>query len=434
MPTDAHYLVVSTSHPATLAAYDIYASDWIGHGPRVRSIFKAADEDPGCALVNAHAAAVHMALESAQGFKTARRYLTCARKAARDATAREQAFAKAVHDWWRGSPQSALKQLRAILSVSPHDIVTAKWAQYLAFNMGDAPAMLDVATAIMPAHRDTAEAWSMLAFAREQMNDLPLAEDAVNRALVLKPTDPWAHHAMAHVLEGQGRIDEGVAFLTARAAGWADRSIFVRGHNYWHLALLHLDRDEPKRALQIFDDHLWGTWPEFAQEQIGAISALWRLELRGADVGDRWRPVVARVIERWHEHILPFHDLHFVYALARAERRQEVVEFVASMTRHGEKDMTGVWDSLAVPCAKGLIAYAEGRFADAADYITPTLTRLRLVGGSHLQRDVFTQTWIDAALRAGRDSAVADVLARRASTRPAVKETHRLLKRARAAA
>jgi tetratricopeptide (TPR) repeat protein len=145
----------------------------------------------------------------------------------------------------------------------------------------------------------------MLAFAHEQSGDIARAEDAARRALSLNAADPWAHHALAHVMEAQGRIDEGVAFLTERAPMWKDRSIFVREHNHWHLALMHLDRDEPARALDIFDKHLWGEWPDFAQEQIGAISALWRLELRGLDVADRWRPVVDKVVARWHEHILP---------------------------------------------------------------------------------------------------------------------------------
>lgn len=434
MLKDAHDLALSTAHPATVAAYDMYAADWIGYGTQVRSIFAAADADPGCAMVNAHAAAVHMALEAASGFRKARLHLTRARKAARDSSPREQAFVAAIHDWWRGNTGPAIKRLRAIVTEHPADIVSAKWAQYLAFNLGDAATMCDTAKDIMPAHRATAEAWGMLAFGHEQTNELELAEEAGRQALALKRSEPWAQHALAHVMETQGRIDEGIDFLTAHAPAWADRSIFIREHNYWHLALFHLDRDEPVRALQIFDDHLWGEWPEFAQEQIGAISALWRLELRGTYAGTRWNPVVAKVVERWHEHILPFHDLHFVYALARGGRRAQAKEFLASMARRGDKDDSGVWDSIAIPCAQGLVAYAEGRYDFAADLIGSVLPRLHLIGGSHAQRDVFTQTWIDAALRAGSHSAVAGVLSLRAKSRPTVKETHRLLKRVKAAA
>jgi tetratricopeptide (TPR) repeat protein len=418
MAKDLFDLDVTTDRADTLASYNVFAGDWIGYGPRVRSVFTAADADADCALVNANAAAVHMALEAAPGFKKARGYLRRARKVAGAATPREQAFVSAVADWWRGNAAGALKRLRGIVAEYPADIVAAKWAQYLAFNMGDARAMLEVAKATLPTHKETAAAWSMLAFAHEQNNAIGVAEEAAYRALELNAKDPWAHHAIAHVLETRGQVDAGVQFLTKHAPGWADRSIFVREHNYWHLALFHLEREESQRALEIFDKHLWGEWREFAQEQIGAISALWRLELRGANVGRRWEPVVGKVIERWHEHILPFNDLHFVYALARGGRHREAQEFLISMMRHGAKDVSGVWESVAIPCATGLIAYAGQRYGEAAEAIGPVLARLHLVGGSHAQRDVFVQTWIDASLRAGRHSAVAQVLDMRARARP----------------
>ena len=418
MAKDLFDLDVTTDRADTLGAYNVFAADWIGYGPRVRSVFTAADADANCALVNANAAAVHMALEAAPSFKKARGYLRRARKVAGAATPREQAFVSAVADWWRGNAPGALKRLRGIVAEYPADIVAAKWAQYLAFNMGDARTMLDVAKAILPTHAETAAAWSMLAFAHEQNDAIGVAEEAAYRALELNPRDPWAQHAIAHVLETRGQVDAGVQFLTKHAPGWSDRSIFVREHNYWHLMLFHLEREETQRALEIFDRHLWGEWREFAQEQIGAISALWRLEMRGADVGRRWEPVVGKVIERWHEHILPFNDLHFVYALARGGRVREAHEFLASMVRRGAQDVSGVWESVAIPCATGLIAYACKRYGEAAEAIGPVLARLHLVGGSHAQRDVFVQTWIDANLRAGRHSAVAHVLDTRASARP----------------
>ena len=79
MIKDAHDLPLSTAHASTVAAYDKYAADWIGYGTQVRSIFTAADADPDCAYVNAHAAAVHMALEASSGFRKARLHLTRAR-------------------------------------------------------------------------------------------------------------------------------------------------------------------------------------------------------------------------------------------------------------------------------------------------------------------------------------------------------------------
>jgi tetratricopeptide (TPR) repeat protein len=431
MLRDAYDLDVTTSSPATIDAIDVYTADWIGYGTRLKTIMAAADADPGSALANAHAAALHMAFEAASGYAPARQYIKRARAVIRDANEREKLFVAAVVAWWRGDTPMTLATLRELIRKFPADIAAAKWGQYHAFNLGRPDAVLAFAEDIAPAHPNLAEAWGMRAFGLEQCDRLHEAEEAGRRALSRKRAEAWAQHAIAHVMDAQGRIEEGIEFLRDYAHTWRDRSIFIREHNYWHLALMHLDRDEPGAALQIFDHHLWGEWPEFAQEQIGAISALWRLELRGVDVGERWTPIVDKVLARWHEHILPFHDMHFVYALARGGRIPEARAFITSLARHGDRDATGIWESIALPLAQGLVAYAQGKFEQSADRIAPLLPRLHVIGGSQVQRDVFVQTWIDAALKAGQYTAAADVLARRHSDRPMIGATRRLFDHAR---
>jgi hypothetical protein len=233
---------------------------------------------------------------------------------------------------------------------------------------------------------------------------------------------------MAHVYETHGRLDEGIRFLEQAASGWFDRSIFMREHNYWHLALFHLDRDEPAKALDIFDRQLWGAWPEFAQEQIGAISMLWRLELRGVDVGNRWAPVAAAVMQRGAEHLWPFHDLHYIHAISRNGSAAQTAGFLTTMTQKAER-AGGVWKEVAVPAATAIVACDQGRHDEACDLLTPQLPQLSRIGGSHAQRDIFVQAWIDAAFRARRTTALEHVLAERSQLRPTVAAHRRDLDR-----
>ncbi len=154
---------------------------------------------------------------------------------------------------------------------------------------------------------------------------------------------------------------------------------------------LALGRED--EALEIYDDRLWGEWPEFPQEQIGAVSMLWRLELRGADVGERWTPVVEQARMRAGEHLFPFHDLHYLYALARAGHDGEADKFLTSIKNKAADDASSdVWREQCFPAAKALLTFASGKRAAAAEQLAPILSDLYRIGGSHAQRHVFVET------------------------------------------
>ncbi len=431
MKRDLYGNAVTTASADTIAAIDIYTADWIGYGQRLRTIFAAADADPDCAFVNACAASVHMALEARSGFEAAQPYLARMRAQAHRATDRECEFIAAVDGWSRGDTRGALEHYRNLAEQWPGDIASAKWGQYIAFNLGHPVAMRSLAEAVLPAHRDTAEAWSMLAFGEEQCHRLEAAEDAALYAHSLKQTDPWAHHAIAHVYESQDRSRDAIRFLKDHARGWEDRSIFVRGHNWWHLALFHLDRGDNDRALEIYDNHLWGIWPEFAQEQVGAVSALWRLEMMGVDAGHRWQGLSEKIAERGFEHILPFHDLHFAYALARAGKAKQADMFLHSLAIHAVASHDDIWATIVLPAAEGLVAFARGQYARAALTLEPLLGQLHRIGGSHAQRDVFLQSWIVATLKARAYTKIEDVLTRCARHRASLGAMRRFIRYAR---
>jgi hypothetical protein len=80
----------------------------------------------------------------------------------------------------------------------------------------------------------------------------------------------------------------------------------------------------------------------------------------------------------------------------------------------------GVWESHAAPLARALVVHARGHYARAADLLGPRIATLHLIGGSHAQRDLFVQLWLDAAIADGRKSEVAAVLQSRAKSRPTV--------------
>ncbi len=420
---------ITAADADAIAAFDIYGEDWLGYGTRIPKIFEAADRAPGSAYLNAHAAAAHMGLEAACGYRAARPYLEHAKRHAGEATDRERCFVEAVEAWWNDNPKRTMQLQREMAERWPQDLVAAKWGQYYCFNLGDADGMLAIAEAVLPHHSHIPQAHGMHAFGLEQCHRLTEAEAAGRRAVLMETAEPWAHHAVAHVMETQGRLEEGIAWLEDHSATWEDRSIFIRGHNWWHLALFHMDVEDYDAALNIFDERLWGEWPEFGQEQIGAISMLWRLEMRGVDVGDRWTPIAAKVAERELEHIQPFHDLHYVFALSRAGWQDQVDAFLDSMKRHAARRdayWRPVWTDVAVPAAMAMADYAADRNEGAYRLLKDVMPRLQAIGGSHAQRDVFVQTWIDVLMRTRREREAAHLLTERAKARPGVPVLQRL--------
>jgi hypothetical protein len=132
---------------------------------------------------------------------------------------------------------------------------------------------------------------------------------------------------------------------------------------------------------------------------VGAISLLLRLELLGINVGDRWEKVSAYLRPRLHEHALPFQDLHYIYALARAGKRmlaQEMLESMEDYANNIKPTLSRAWTEIALPAAKGAIAHANGDWKTTEKLFKPILPNLYKIGGSHAQRDLFQKIYADA--------------------------------------
>ncbi|MEI9903290.1 MAG: hypothetical protein WDN06_04450 [Asticcacaulis sp.] len=163
-----------------------------------------------------------------------------------------------------------------------------KLRQYIDFNLGRFSELLRIALAAQKAAPEVAYVHGMAAFGYEQCHLLEEAETAARRALDILPEEPWAQHALAHVMLTEGRIDEGVQFLESVSPQWAGLNSFMQTHLWWHLALFRLSQGHVDEVLDLYDRHVWGVDKTYSQDQVGAVSLLARLELASVDVGDRW--------------------------------------------------------------------------------------------------------------------------------------------------
>lgn len=411
-PADSLGNSVTLHDPASLPALNDFIEGFIACEARAVNVLNAAaDTSP---MVQASCAALHMFAESAQGPSNARPFIERALEHAPRATDREQRFVAAVAAWVHGDLPRAIALHEEQARLHPRDLASLKLGQYHLFNRGDSPGMLRIALHALPAAADVPYLHGMLAFGWEQCHRLQEAEAAARHAIALCRKEPWAHHALAHVMLTQGRIAEGTNFMASMSDTWTGLNSFMVTHNWWHQALFLLEQDRHAEVLALYDQQVWGVVKEYTQDQINAVSLLARLELAGVDVGHRWADVADHLALRVADHVLPFLDLQYLYGLARAGRMQAARTLQNSIATHAatrtEAHERTVWQQVCVPAAHGLLAHAQGDWATAVEKLGVALPRLVEIGGSHAQRDLFHQIWLDALQRNGQWAAVQNVL------------------------
>ncbi|HZY19921.1 MAG TPA: tetratricopeptide repeat protein [Ramlibacter sp.] len=409
-----------------LGALNDFVEGFIASEARATRILAAAD-DPS-PIVQASIAAVHMFAESAAAPANARPFLARARAGAGAVTPRERSFIEAVGAWVEGDLPLALARHEAHVQEHPRDLAALKLAQYHLFNRGDAPGMLRLALAALPAAADVPYLHGMLAFAWEQCHGLEQAEAAARQAMRLRRKEPWAHHALAHVMLTHGRLHEGHAFLADVSATWTGLNSFMATHNWWHQALFALELDRADEVLVLHDRQVWGVAKDYTQDQVNAVSLLARLELAGVDVGDRWQDVGNHLAGRTADQVLPFLDMQYLLGLARAGR-PEADALMRNIERRAAQagDDDHVWRDVCLPASRGLLAWARGDHPQAVRSLGEALPRLQEIGGSHAQRDLFAQVHLDALVRSGHGSGAQNLLQPQLRAQP---ESRRLRRQA----
>jgi hypothetical protein len=418
-------LPVTLEQAQSLAAVNDFVEGLLACEARVVQVLEVAacDASP---MVQACCAALHLFAESRDGPANARPFLNAALASPIQASLREQRFVAAIEAWAAGDTARCIALLQEQVREHPRDLAALKLAHYHLFNAGDSPGMLRLALLALPAAGDVAWLHGMLAFAWEQCHFLPQAEAAARRALSMQQREPWAQHALAHVMLTQGRIAEGADFMAGASGLWTGLNSFMVTHNWWHLALFEIERGRPEAALALYDRQVWGVVKEYSQDQIGAVSLLARLELCGVDVGKRWQDVADFLASRTDDHVLPFLDMQYLYGLARAGRPQ-ARQLLRNMERHATElarggdaraPLSNVWNKVCLPASRGLLAHAEGEHALAVEQLGQALPNLLAIGGSHAQRDLFEQIHLDALMKSGQWVAAQHIVQQRLASQP----------------
>lgn len=341
------------------------------------------------------------------------------------ATDREHGLYAAARHMHAGNWTEACNTLEQLLIEHPLDMLALHTAQNLDFFRGDPVGLRNRVSRVLPAWIPDIPGYGfvlgMHAFGLEESNQYPEAEATARTALELHPENPWAVHALAHVLEMQGRVDEGIDHLTSGAPLWAPDSGFAY-HNWWHLALFHLDRGDDEQVLALYDRELGSPEARFALNMLDAAALLWRLHLLGIDPGDRAQPVADWWAAQTDEGgaYYAFNDFHAAVSFALTGDTDNLSSLLERLEQEPDDSGRGsVSHGIGLPLVRAMADYAAGNYADCAAALAHLRDAAQAFGGSHAQRDLITLTLTDAAARSGNPALARHYLNERRVLKPA---------------
>ena len=415
MLKDAYGLPVSTSSRAAVDAYDLGVRALLGFGADTIQSFRAAvAADPEFVLARAGLA---VSLYLMEKIPEGRAEMERAVAGAASLPPREKRHVEALALWVNGRGNDAITLMKEILGEHPRDMTLMQRLYFIYFWQGRSADMLELTSSVLPALGEDSYTLGCHAFALEENRRFEEALPLAERALALNPRDAWAVHAIAHVLYERGENSRGIDALPLRIHPCEHLGYF-RNHLLWHLALLHLAEGRYDRVAKMFQS-VFGDIPiAIGSDLQDSVSLAWRLDLYGQPDPKRW-PHLGLAARGWLEMpLLLFHDLHVGMALAAAGDWVSAELQLERLRARARKTRNTTLPEVVVPLLEGLHAFARGEYAKAVAKIEPVEGRIVEVGGSHVQREVFHDTLLAAALRADLEERATALLKRRLAKRP----------------
>lgn len=383
-------------------------------GVHLKAVFEADPEMPMAHCLKGY---FFMFMASAPLKQRAQKAHQDALKFAKHATPREIAHIKALGFWSSDQKSSAIKIWDEILEQHPLDAVALRLGHFGHFYSGDAVAMRKVLETVYPSWGPSTPGYSfilgMRGFAFEECGDYQDAEKFARAGLEIDAVDPWAIHAVAHIMEMQERRAEGVQWINGHKPNWQGANNF-RYHVIWHLALMHWGLGDFERVLKIYDEELWDPSSDEYADLCNNAALLMRLEYVGIDIGDRWQNLYEKVKERTDEHILLFADVHFAMMYAAMGDDARVQDLISNSPDIGGALRTEV----SGPLCQAMMDFRNDNCHQAQTTLLGLRGRIIEIGGSHAQRDVFELLMIEASIKSGDFETARHMLVNRTQTSP----------------
>jgi tetratricopeptide (TPR) repeat protein len=350
---------------------------------------------------------------------------------------RERGLIAAISAWAHGDWETMRSRLDRHLADYPRDALALQVGHVADFYHGDRDNLRGRIARALPFWRRDDPGYSfvlgMYAFGLEECADYARAEQTGREALAIEPDDCWAHHAVTHVMEMQGRHADGIAWMMERCPHWSQDDNGFAFHNWWHTALYNLDLGQADQALAIYDAGIRPRPSQIQLEMVDAVALLWRMHLQGISAGDRWSALADAYESTAEPGFYVFNDMHAMMAYLASGRSAAADRLLMEVERAAAAANTNARMTQAVGLAivSAVHAFGHERYSTAIELLMPVRYRAHAFGGSHAQRDIVHRTLLEAAQRSGQANLALALAAERTALKPDCPFSQREWQRAR---
>ncbi len=418
---DCRDIAVSTNNRRSLERLELATELLHGfYGDPLSVIDQAIADEPQFVMGHALRAGLLITASDQSVEPILRQSVEAAEALSSQANGRERRHIAAARSWLEGNFASAIQQYGELVVEYPRDSLALQIAHIGDFLLGQSTMLRDRVAQVFPHwNKDTPGFGFILgmhAFGLEETNLFGQAEDTGNRALALNPRDPWAIHAVAHVMEMQGRQEDGIHWLRSRASDWSEDNMFAV-HNWWHLGLFHLDLDDTAEVLKLYDLRIRRNRSDVALDLIDASAMLWRLLLRDIGTGDRWSELADVYEAKQDAGYYAFNDVHALMAFVGAGRESAAQQRITCLKEAASGTGTNAMMTreVGLPVGQAIVAFGHGDYATATERLLSVRSIAHRFGGSNAQRDILHLTLLESALRANQRSLASALASERLS-------------------
>lgn len=416
--SDSYGLPITTRSREALHWYDQGIRGLLGFRQDTAECFlKALALDPLFSMARSALGVAYFLEESTEMAAKAR---DCFARACKDTAAltdRERDVVETLHAWGQGKGREAVERMQAAIQARPREIGLIQRLYFVYFMQGAADKMRDLSGSVLHAYDNDPYILGMYSFALEETRDFARALELGQQARALSPDDVWALHALAHVYYETGAFAAGTRLLREGLKGCEEVGFF-RTHIVWHLALFLWEQGHYQQALALYHEQFPDPATLIPPNFVDTVTLLWRLNLTGCDTPAEWQALQPSLDTLRHTPTYLFNQMHIALGLTGVRRFEWALTYLEDLRARVRPERPGVLGEVGLPLVEGLIAYAKGDYAGTVERLHPIKDRIVNIGGSHAQREIFTDILADVCLHSGAYDLAVTLLETKRQHRP----------------